>query len=53
MSVVKQAEINQPKLVESVELNQHERMVVLMFRQLDSQGREDIVRFLNALLSRR
>jgi hypothetical protein len=53
MSVVKQVETNQPKVVESLELSQRERMVVQMFRQLDPQGREDIIRFLDALLAAR
>lgn len=53
MSVVKQVETNQPKVIESLELSQRERMVVQMFRQLDQQGRADIIRFLDALLAAR
>lgn len=53
MSVVKQVETNQPKVIESLELSQRERMVVQMFRQLDPQGRADIIRFLDALLAAR
>lgn len=53
MSVAKQMETNQPEVVELLDLNTHERMVVQMFRQLDPQGREDIIRFLDALLAAR
>ncbi|MNJ77767.1 hypothetical protein D3C77_753500 [compost metagenome] len=50
MSVKKEVQTNQPEMLEQLELNQRERMIVLMFRRLDEQSQRDIIRFLDALL---
>ncbi|MGF6590721.1 hypothetical protein [Pseudomonas sp. 2835] len=50
MSVIEKVQTNQPEKLEQLELNQRERMIVLMFRRLDKQGQSDIIRFLDALL---
>ncbi|MNP76515.1 hypothetical protein D3C76_1737640 [compost metagenome] len=50
MSVMKEVQTNQPERIEPRELSQRERTIVQMFRRLDEQGREDIIRFLDALL---
>ncbi len=51
MSVKEEVQSNQGKALELSELSQYERMVLQMFRQLDEQGRKDIIRFLDVLLA--
>ncbi|CAB5643181.1 Uncharacterised protein [Pseudomonas putida] len=51
MSVKEEVQSNQSKALELSELSQYERMVLQMFRQLDEQGRKDIIRFLDVLLA--
>ncbi|WP_432777766.1 hypothetical protein O4O02_01865 [Pseudomonas fortuita] len=51
MSVKEEVQSNQSKVLEQSELSQYERMVLQMFRQLDEQGRKDIIRFLDVLLA--
>ena len=51
MSVKKEMQTNQPENIELPELDQRERMVVLMFRRLDQQSQSDIIRFLDVLLT--
>lgn len=50
MSVKNELQTNQPEAIELAELNERERMVVQLFRQLDEVSQRDIIRFLNALL---
>ncbi|WP_157832234.1 hypothetical protein [Pseudomonas sp. 09C 129] len=50
MSVMKEVQTNQAQKLKQLELNQRERMIVLMFRRLDEQSQSDIIRFLDALL---
>ncbi|MFG0549696.1 MULTISPECIES: hypothetical protein [Pseudomonas] len=51
MLVKKEVQSNQSKAPEQSELSQCERIVLQMFRQLDEQGRKDIIRFLDVLLA--
>ncbi|WP_258908889.1 hypothetical protein [Pseudomonas putida] len=51
MSMKNEVQSNQSKAHEATELNKLEQVVIRMFRQLDDQGREDIARFLDALLA--
>lgn len=44
---------NKSEALKQPELNQVEHMVIRLFRQLDDQGRKDIIRFLDALLAAR
>jgi len=51
MSVMKEVNPNQPEKIELPELNQRERTIVHMFRQLDQERQGDIIRFIDVLLS--
>jgi DNA-directed RNA polymerase specialized sigma subunit len=51
MSVKSEQQINQSKAIELPELNERERMVVQMFRLLDQESQQDIIRFLDVLLT--
>lgn len=51
MSVMKEVKPNQPEKIELPELNQRERTIVQMFRQLDQERQGDIIRFIDVLLS--
>lgn len=51
MSVGNEVQAKQPDSVELEGLNQRERLVLQMFRQLDQQGQTDILRFIDVLLS--
>ncbi|AHD17270.1 hypothetical protein C163_16590 [Pseudomonas sp. FGI182] len=53
MSVKNEVQCNQSKTREAFQLTQCEWLVIKMFRQLDEQGRKDIIRFLDALLAAR
>lgn len=51
MSVNNDVQAKQSGNVEFAELNQHERMVLQMFRQMNQQQQMDILRFFDVLLS--
>jgi len=51
MSVKSELQINQSEAIEMPELNERERMVVQMFRLLDQESQQDIIRFLDVLLT--
>ncbi|WP_455805159.1 hypothetical protein [Pseudomonas fluorescens] len=51
MSVKSEMERDQNRLERLQELNEQERIVVKMFRELDEQSKKDIMRFLVILLS--
>ncbi|QPG61227.1 hypothetical protein HFV04_017055 [Pseudomonas sp. BIGb0427] len=51
MSVKKKVRTNQPEKNVQFELSQRERLMVLMFRQLNHQSQADIIRFLDVLLT--
>lgn len=51
MSAKKAKQRNLFKALEIMQLTRRERVVVSLFRQLDKQGRNDIIRFLDALLA--
>lgn len=53
MSVMKEVEINPAEVVELSGLDECERMIVQLFRQLDEVQQQDILRFLNVLLGAR
>ncbi|MBM3113251.1 hypothetical protein GPJ81_17890 [Pseudomonas alkylphenolica] len=53
MSVKEEVQTNLPENLEQPELSSRERMVVQMFRWLDEQSQNDIIRFLDALLTPR
>lgn len=53
MSVMKEAETSLTEVIELSGLNERERMIVQLFRQLDEVQQQDILRFLNILLSAR
>ncbi|UVM63280.1 MULTISPECIES: hypothetical protein [unclassified Pseudomonas] len=53
MSVMKEVEINFPEVIELPGLDERERMIVQLFRQLDEVQQLDILRFLNVLLGAR
>lgn len=50
MSVNNQQQNNQPEANDLAQLNERERMVVQLFRQLDEVSKQDIIRFLDVLL---
>lgn len=50
MSVNNQQQHNQPEANDLAQLNERERMVVQLFRQLDEVSKQDIIRFLDVLL---
>lgn len=51
MSTSKMVQAEQSENVEFGNLNERERLVLQMFRQLDQQQQKDIVRFIKVLLS--
>ncbi len=51
MSVNNDVQAKQSESVEFAELNQHERMVLQMFRQMNQLQQKDILRFFDVLLS--
>lgn len=51
MSASNEVQTKQPENVELGELNQRERLVLQMFRQLDQQRQTDILRFIEVLLN--
>ncbi|SDU87891.1 hypothetical protein SAMN05216202_0980 [Pseudomonas mucidolens] len=51
MSVMNEIDPKQSDLIALDELNERERMVVQLFRFLDDVSQNDIIRFLNVLLS--
>lgn len=51
MSVNNDEQAKQSENVEFAELNQRERMVLHMFRQMNQQQQKDILRFFDVLLS--
>ncbi|MGE7812219.1 hypothetical protein ACQKMW_02185 [Pseudomonas sivasensis] len=53
MSVGNEVEAKQSDSVEFESLNQRERLVLQMFRQLDQQQQRDILRFIEVLLNER
>jgi hypothetical protein len=53
MSVMKEVETDLTEVIELPGLNEHERMIVQLFRQLDEVQQQDILRFLNVLLGAR
>lgn len=53
MSVMKEVETSLTEVIELPELNERERMIVQLFRQLDEVQQQDILRFLNVLLGAR
>lgn len=53
MSVGNEVEAKQSDSVELESLNQRERLVLQMFRQLDQQQQRDILRFIEVLLNER
>jgi hypothetical protein len=50
MSVGNEVQAKQSGSVELESLNQRERLVLQMFRQLDRQGQMDILRFIDVML---
>ncbi|MBZ9561042.1 hypothetical protein [Pseudomonas sp. P116] len=50
MSVNNQQQNNQSEANDLAQLNERERMVVQLFRQLDEVSKQDIIRFLDVLL---
>ncbi|WP_460053104.1 hypothetical protein [Pseudomonas sp. H1_A05] len=53
MSVMKVVETSLTEVIELSGLNERERMIVQLFRQLDEVQQQDILRFLNVLLNAR
>lgn len=51
MSASNDVQAKQSESVEFEELNQLERLVLQMFRQLDQQRQKDILRFIDVLLN--
>ena len=51
MSVKSELQTNDTEAIELPELNERERMVVQMFRLLDRESQQDIIRFLDVLLT--
>lgn len=51
MSTSNGEQAKQSESVEFENLNQRERLVLQMFRQLDQQRQKDILRFIDVLLS--
>jgi hypothetical protein len=50
MSVMKKVNANQSETIELSELADCERKILKLYRLLDEQHKEDILRFINALL---
>lgn len=51
MSASNEVQTKQLESVEFESLNQRERLVLQMFRQLDQQQQKDILRFIDVLLN--
>ena len=51
MSASNEVQAKQSESVEVESLNQRERLVLQMFRQLDQQQQKDILRFFDVLLN--
>ena len=51
MSVGNEVQAKQSDSIALESLNQRERLVLQMFRQLDQQGQTDILRFIDVLLN--